>query len=389
MNVLDVNFFQSKRWFKGKTSNIQEVSLKDSFSVGNCQFSLLSVRFENGDIDFYGVLNSEECVGEFLSSLFDFEGKEGLFSGTSGQFKVLRYEDFSSKALKDLELLEGEQSNSSFLSPGKYFFKLFRRLSSGIHPEEEILASFRNSGFNYAPKLLGSFSYIEGNSTYVLGLLESAVEHSVSAWDFFKGDFTEMSAALIGQRTAQMHQALKNIPGSPLENPEVPFEKLKSLLEKSLEIPYAQELLKKVPELQKKYLELKRENSNIPVQRIHGDYHLGQILYGRENLWIVDFEGEPSRPLAYRRSLQPITVDLAGMLRSFRYAKVVFSKETQRAEEIFLESYGEQAGIPFKHLENACKPYYLAKAVYEACYELEFRPDWFSVPAKGLLEEFQ
>lgn len=136
------------------------------------------------------------------------------------------------------------------------------------------------------------------------------------------------------------------------------------------------------------------ENGKMPrelsPQRIHGDLHLGQILISSspraaESIKIIDFEGEPSRNMSFRRRLRSPVADIAGVIRSFDYAENTSKKDASKAKEAFLEAYAETSGIPLEVLVNAIKPYILAKAIYEACYELEFRPDWFWIPASYLL----
>jgi predicted trehalose synthase len=109
---------------------------------------------------------------------------------------------------------------------------------------------------------------------------------------------------------------------------------------------------------------------------------------------ILDFEGEPSRTLDYRRAKRSPLVDVAGMLRSFSYASACrvagsangASDSYGGCESAFLEGYARRSGITVAELQKACAPYAIAKAVYEACYELEFRPGWFRIPATALLE---
>ena len=101
---------------------------------------------------------------------------------------------------------------------------------------------------------------------------------------------------------------------------------------------------------------------------------------------IIDFEGEPTRSLDYRRTIRSPAVDIAGMLRSFAYAGAVAKADPTEAQQAFITGYSKVSGVSADAIEKAAKPYILAKAIYEACYELEFRPDWFRIPAKALLE---
>lgn len=387
MKMFDQAFLNSKRWFKGKNRPIQKIQIKDSFVLESNTLFLLSVLFEDGNEDLYAIFENDKNVGTCLAELFNFKGSTRTILGRFGQLQVTRNQEFSTENLKDLIRLEGEQSNSSFLNK-KYFFKLFRRLLNGIHPENEVLLTLQKNGFSASAQYFASLSYLEGNSIYVLGILSSVIEQASSAWDYFQGNFSTTLAAELGKVTADMHKALKTLSGNILKESEVPFFKLEKLLKANLEIPSADLLLQKLPALQELHTNYQKEISNFPCQRVHGDYHLGQILYDSKKFWVVDFEGEPSRSLSYRRSLQSIGVDLAGMLRSFRYASAVFLTDTSKAENAFLESYAKCAKCEISELQKECRRFYLAKAIYEACYELEFRPTWFSVPAKALLVEF-
>ena len=174
------------------------------------------------------------------------------------------------------------------------------------------------------------------------------------------------------------------------------------------------ELAEKVKETLPKLKRMAKDAFGAPTgselfapQRIHGDYHLGQVLVSAATtaqslakqassapaFKILDFEGEPTRSLEYRRALRSPLVDVAGMLRSFQYAGATSVFDCTACEHAFLEGYAQaahvdagNAQIDLDTLERAATPYILAKAVYEACYELEFRPGWFHIPARALLK---
>ncbi len=144
--------------------------------------------------------------------------------------------------------------------------------------------------------------------------------------------------------------------------------------------------------------------------RVHGDYHLGQVLYGEHGFVILDFEGEPARPLAERRAKQSPLKDVAGMLRSFDYAAhaALFARAADRPDEFerlepyarvwqqltsaaFLQSYrAEAAGAAFlpsdgRQLDALVDYFLLDKACYELRYELNNRPDWVRIPLRGIM----
>ena len=191
-----------------------------------------------------------------------------------------------------------------------------------------------------------------------------------------------------------MHESLKDLDGPYYLDVEPPFNKLEQLLESTTDTEYAPRIREKLSELRTRYGDLIRETQArraFRKQRIHGDYHLGQVLItqsanGTKHFEIIDFEGEPTRSLDYRRMRRSPAVDVAGMLRSFAYAAAVSKTDPSEAQHNFITGYSKVSGISVSDIEKESKPYILAKAVYEACYELEFRPDWFWIPAKALLE---
>jgi maltose alpha-D-glucosyltransferase/alpha-amylase len=144
--------------------------------------------------------------------------------------------------------------------------------------------------------------------------------------------------------------------------------------------------------------------------RIHGDYHLGQVLWAEGDFYILDFEGEPTRPLHERREKHSALKDVAGMLRSFRYAAYasLFAHTASRPAELerlepwarhwhtwaraaFLRGYFGTAGqAPFVpadpvQRDSLLRLFVVAKALYELNYELNTRPDWVRIPLRGLL----
>ena len=142
--------------------------------------------------------------------------------------------------------------------------------------------------------------------------------------------------------------------------------------------------------------------------RCHGDYHLGQVLKTRDSFVVIDFEGEPGRPIAERRAKQSPLRDVAGMLRSLNYAVNTVGREREvgdraqaalwleswerLARDAFLDGYASATGrspvrlVPPSRDEllRACAPFEIDKACYELAYELDNRPDWVAIPLAGL-----
>jgi maltose alpha-D-glucosyltransferase / alpha-amylase len=370
-----------------------------------------------------------------------------------------------------------EQSNTSILYGNELFFKLFRKLDEGLNPDLEIGRQLGRKGFRHAPEVTGDLHYRAGGKASTLGVMTRYVPNQGDAWSytldgirgFFERVLTQRpearaprldvralverartdppelahellgpymeSARLLGERTAEMHLALAAGTDRREFAPE-PFSALyqRSLYQsmrnltgrvmQSLEgrlgtIPEdARPLATAVLEHRGEVLERMRAvvGEKMEAQRIrtHGDYHLGQVLYTGRDFVIIDFEGEPARPLTERRLKRSPLSDVAGMLRSFSYAAYTGLADEEvrgmaRADELeqldrwarlwtawvggaFLQSYRSGAtgsGPAFlperdDQFTVLLEAHLLEKAVYEVGYELNNRPDWVAVPLRGL-----
>jgi maltose alpha-D-glucosyltransferase/alpha-amylase len=244
------------------------------------------------------------------------------------------------------------------------------------------------------------------------------------------GSYLE-SARLLGERTADLHAALASNTIDPHFAPE-PFSKLyqrsiyqsmRNLTARTFQLMRSR--LKHLPEkglgLAKKVLELEEKvfdsfgsllDSRITTTRIrvHGDFHLGQVLYTGKDFIIIDFEGEPARSLTERRLKRSALRDVAGMLRSFHYAAYhAINSRTVRPEDIsaveqwanfwqiwvsavYLKTYLDLVGpadfLPRDagELQILLNALCLEKAIYELGYELNNRPEWVNIPFLGILQ---
>jgi predicted trehalose synthase len=378
-----------------KNRTILRIDTLDSTEAGGTRIRLYKVSFDDGESDIYSFIDDENAVGKILEDAFLDGAQQSVFSGNSGFFTFRITAPLPKTPLTSIKPISKEQSNSAFCAPGKYFFKLYRRLEPGLHPEAEILEAMNRAESSRAPRLYAVCNYkTKKGKTYTWGILEEHFANATDAWNEFCNNMDSTDAFQLGMSTAQMHESLKHLSGPKSSNVEPPFDKLKQLLQSSTDTEYAPQLRERFPELRTRYNELLSESSHdktIQCQRIHGDYHLGQVLIiksanGTKHFEIIDFEGEPTRSLEYRRTIRSPAVDIAGMLRSFAYAGAVSKADPTEAMQAFITGYSKVSGIFTETIEKECKPYILAKAIYEACYELEFRPDWFWIPAKALLE---
>lgn len=417
----------SKRWFMGKGRKIDSIETVDRVAIGETFLSIVRVNFaasENCEPDLYAIIEDETRTADFFYDVFSCE--KARYRGTSGEFMFMQTENFpvdvSLHELFDIAPLDAEQSNSAFASE-HFFFKLYRRLLPGIHPEVEIMEQLDRKRSGVSPQLYGTCYYADATGKrYTLGILEERATGMQDAWAYFNSVMDAPCAEALGIATAKMHRALRGLPGTPAQNPEIPFDKLEHLLNSAVAADAVsatdaagttnaadadisagnemRELAEKVKATLPKLKRMAKDAFGAPTgnepftpQRIHGDYHLGQVLVSAADFKILDFEGEPTRSLEYRRALRSPLVDVAGMLRSFQYAGATSGFDCTACEKAFLEGYAQaahvdagNAQIDLDTLERAATPYILAKAVYEACYELEFRPGWFHIPARALLK---
>ena len=394
----------SKRWFMGKGRKIDSIETVDRVAIGETFLSIVRVNFaasENCESDLYAVIEDETRTTDFFYDVFSCE--KARYGTQSGEFMFMQTEHFpvdvSLHELFNIAPLDAEQSNSAFASK-HFFFKLYRRLLPGIHPEVEIMEQLDRKRSGVSPQLYGTCYYADATGKrYTLGILEERATGMQDAWAYFNGVMDAPCAEALGIATAKMHRALRGLPGTPAQNPEIPFDKLEHLLNCATGSEM-RELAEKVKATLPKLKRMAKDAFGAPTgselfapQRVHGDYHLGQVLVSAADFKILDFEGEPSRTLEYRRALRSPLVDVAGMLRSFQYAGATSESDSTACERAFLEGYAQaahvdagNAQIDLDTLKRAATPYILAKAVYEACYELEFRPGWFRIPARALLE---
>lgn len=379
-------------------------------------------------------------------------------------------------------LLGGEQSNTSVNYGGRFIFKLFRRVQPGVNPDLEVgsfLTSKRH--FAHVPPVEGWLQYRAANGEETaLGILQGFVANEGDAWRyagrevraFFerverggkreapaaartsvwpaaKGEAPGLagelmqgflnSARLLGQRTGELHLALGSDSADTAFAPEPFTEEVRRGFEQNLremteqvfsllrlkkeQLPAevrgrAAEFLACEPKVLDQFHELLARPIEAARTRIHGDYHLGQVLWTGSDFVIIDFEGEPARPLAERRAKRSPLQDVAGMLRSFHYA--AFSPlfdaaeardeggpaTASRRERLlpwadvwsgwaggqFLSQYlATTSGAAFipagrEDMERLLRLYLLQKAIYELGYELNNRPAWIEIPLAGLRE---
>jgi maltose alpha-D-glucosyltransferase/alpha-amylase len=329
------------------------------------------------------------------------------------------------------------------------FLKGYRHVRNGINPELEMgrfLAE--EAGFVHGVPVAGALEYLGDDGTVMtLALLQAYVPNQGDGWEYTQAYLERVLAELrdadsspradthgaflaliriLGRRTAELHNALGRATGNPAFDPEpmtpadlrqlretvraeaaTTLDRLGEHVRAALSAATtddAARLLSMHESVNAFINDLAVEGKSGWRTRFHGDYHLGQVLVTRNDFVIIDFEGEPARPIEERRTKQSPLRDVAGMLRSFNYARwSALRRAAQNAEELvrldtaarawehetraaFLSGY-QEALAPERGPVDAqlLELFELEKAFYELRYELDNRVDWVPVPLQGIL----
>jgi maltokinase len=322
---------------------------------------------------------------------------------TAGPVRFRAEPDVSIDTSVTARTLPALQSNTAIVFGDKAIMKVLRRPFDGHHPDLEIPAELARAGSRLVAAPLG---WIEAGDT-ILAILSKFYPHATDAWKLAiaslhepEPDFSEQARTL-GQATARLHAELAVAFGASTL-PEAGLKDLTANLagEFSAAADVVPDLTRYRDAVLASYQELGELGEPVPIQRIHGDYHLEQIL-GTEGGWVIlDFEGEPSVPLARRRAFAPPLRDVAGMLRSFDYAarhqvlehpgddrlKSVAPSWVAECQDAFLTGYGEAGGEDPRRDAALLRALILQKAVYEAVYEARHRPTWLPIPLHAIAE---
>ncbi|MGN6871187.1 MAG: maltokinase N-terminal cap-like domain-containing protein [Solirubrobacteraceae bacterium] len=336
-----------------------------------------------------------------------------------GRFSFHPFADAESLAdATNVRLMGVEQSNSSVVFDEKFVLKVFRKLEPGVNPELEMLRFLTYRGFPNIAALHGWYEYEGQAFQATLGVAQAFLPDAIGGWELALDEITAAPDAFLerlgslGTVTAELHNTLASDAGDPAFSPEEPSQEALSLLTATVDEDIERIFLR-LPDDDPKLAPIagrgQDDRERLPsraqigvtgrVIRTHGDYHLGQTLLTPRGWVILDFEGEPARPLPERRQKRSPLRDVAGMLRSFAYTtsavEILRGQHApddfeERAREQFLGSYfasidstlmpGGEAAI-----KNMLSIFELEKAIYELRYELNNRPDWTPIPVAGIV----
>jgi len=372
-------------------------------------------------------------------------------------------------AKMESKILKADQSNTAIIFGDEYFFKFYRKIEREINPDLEIIRFLtENTNFQHSPKFAGSVQHRDKrDNMIVFGLLQEKVDNEGDAWvmtmdalghyydrvvqqgkaGMFPALLEQASIrfeaipqqiqqligrefydliVLLGRRTAEMHKALVSDTHASFTPEKITphyqrslYSSLRKLLKDRFSLledmlpsldpatrARAEAVLQLTEPILESFGEMYRTRIPAAKTRIHGDYHLGQVLFTGKDFVIIDFEGEPGLSFSERRSRKSPFKDVAGMIRSFHYAaygKILLNDKydaydaellEQAAEQwqhyvsrFFLGSYLEYSGLGTDLSREdgiLLRTFLLEKAIYELGYELNARPDWVNVPLKGI-----
>jgi maltokinase len=450
LSVIDEGAFQEwiveQRWFGSKAREVAHIDVVEAIPLRSdppeLVLALVEARFGEGTHETYqvpiGLRPSDEgwddrviCeTGEWTvyDALADpAAGRELLHRMRSGSVETVeegtlrfRWAEAAGAELGgtvDVRPVGVEQSNSSIVFGEALILKAFRRVEPGVNPELELLRFLSERGFPNIAALAGWYEFEGRFIDATLGILQEFLAGARDGWELALEEvgsqpeaFLERLRAL-GEVTGELHTCLGSDNGDPDFAPDEPSQEALSLLTADVdeqierifvdlpETDAVAPIMGRGQDVRERLQALSHIGAGGRVIRTHGDYHLGQTMLSDRGWVILDFEGEPARPLPERRLKRSPLRDVAGMLRSFSYVVAgarllrgvdVADDWEDRARAVFLEGYFDRVEpsllppgeAPTRQLLSVFE---LEKAVYELRYELNNRPDWVAIPVAGIL----
>jgi maltokinase len=429
----------AQRWYAAKSRGISGVELIEQVALrDDLYLVLVQARLATGTHDVYQLLVATQDPGsgqdpiasspelDVFAALLeprsalelqrlmladaDLQTEHGSFAFRHVEGAYRPGEDSAVRAMG------AEQSNSSLIIDDRVSLKLVRRVESGISPELELLRFLTARGFEHIAPLEGWYEYEGSSLATTLGIAQEFIPDGRDGWELALDEIISDPETLLervhslGVVTGKMHTALASDASDPAFSPQDPSNESLSLLTASIDEDI-ELLFMRLPDTEvvapiyglgedvRARLAMRGQISAGGKQiRIHGDYHLGQTLDTPRGWVILDFEGEPARPLPERRQKRSPLKDVAGMLRSFAYVTSAVELQRrqpapegyeQRMREQFLDGYLNEVDPSLlpggsSAIMNMLAIFELEKAVYELQYELNNRPDWVVIPVAGI-----
>lgn len=454
-----------QRWFGDKGRKISQVAHLDHGTLEDradpLVLALVEVSFEDGGKALYHLplivdengqprhatedAERFKAFGHLLAHGHPIKGEDGIF-----HFSGPSLDPMSPPGRDSAWLIGAEQSNTSVVLDDSVILKFFRRVEPGPNPDLELSRLLTNEGFNNIPAQLGEIFYERNRESEEedlfqvdLGIAQRFVHGAVEGWavtlerlqtmfnEIHPEDTSEDRLVLVEERAAELLDAIEQLgeatgslhvtlaredfepdvrpePVEPHEINELARQMLATLDEQAAFVP---ELSSMAPAVRHRIEAISSIADLGQKTRVHGDYHLGQVLRSARQWLLLDFEGEPARTLEERRLKQSPLKDVAGMLRSFNYAAyaALFERgepdgdEWKRLEPwagtwealarhrfvtAYLTRSHEGHFLPQDRESVAAllDLFELDKALYEVRYERGHRPDWLRIPLRGIAE---
>lgn len=467
VSASELGFLFDERWFAGKARRVERAEVVATAPLAdNAVATLVRAVYADGGSETYFVplvsadgnwtdgLADEQVCRQLLQLIADKRAigattpsLPGVPPNEDGELRGVRLRFFDEAdgigtGTEPIRPASHDQSNSAVSFGDRWFLKVFRKVEPGINPDYEIARYLTEQGqFTRLPRMAGAIEFQpHGGPAMTLATLQEMVPNDGSAWAAMLSDVDSslksgqpmvLRVELLGRRTAELHLALSRESKDPAFRSEpltiadcqtlatrlrrgasevfAALEASSATLDSAVS-EQARTLLDSGPLLVERIAKLLTADPHCTKQRIHGDYHLGQVLCQGDDFIILDFEGEPARPLAERRAKDSPLRDVAGMLRSFGYAAyagLFAHAETnpydyarcepmaiawqKAASAAYLKGYFEVAkNAPFlpaddKQLATLLDFFVVEKALYEVHYELNNRPTWLKIPLTGIL----
>jgi maltokinase len=437
-------WFVTQRWFGSKASEVAHLNVLEAFTLREqapqLLLALIEARFPQGTHEVYQVPVGIRPASEGWSDRVIAEAEGNTYYDALADPAHARELLHLMRAGADVQAGEGmlafrwsggageggtvevrpvgvEQSNSSIVFGEQLILKTFRRVEPGVNPELELLRFLSERDFPHIAPIAGWFQYDGRLMDATLGVLQEFLAGAQEGWEFALDSLASDPEAFLGQLhalgtvTGELHTALGSDANDPAFAPEEPSGEAISILTATIDEeieriwvelpddPAIEPIRGRGQDVQEHLQALASVGTAGRVIRTHGDYHLGQTMLADRGWVILDFEGEPARPMSQRRLKRSPLRDVAGMLRSFSYVAAASGIQRgapppegweERARETFLDGYFdtvEQGLLPpgDEATRKMLSIFELEKAVYELRYELNNRPDWVAIPVAGIV----
>jgi maltose alpha-D-glucosyltransferase/alpha-amylase len=459
---LDPAAIGAARWYGGKGREIERIVPAEAFDLGSgAVLAVVDVEPAGGGTGRY--LLPLRAVGDGLREAADGDGTWRALAVAVAEGRTIRslrrpappngapgpvsaaLVCRPAPALRDLILggasaVEGfderpiglDQSNTSVVLGERLILKAFRRLEDGLNPDLELNAYLSEEvGFGAVPRLAGYAEMVSARGAATVALVQEFVTEAadgyeslaeqLAAWILSPGEvtveFATEVAAELGTLTAGLHAALAAASGVPAFEPrEASRDELRAWrraadrqLQRAIDVvggAEGDELRAMAPAIAEQLTILEAVPSVPLVTRVHGDFHLGQVMATPDGFRIIDFEGEPTRPLEERRRHNSPLRDAASMIRSLGHAGRSARRRAEshrggpvespglaieawlaRARERFVESYRRgllELGAPFEVDDDLLRAFEFEKETYEYIYAATYLPEWLWASVEGM-----